>query len=126
MQLTEETVFGIVEALTNPMKDEGEWIAKLDIAQAGSKLNLEEQAEAGSCEVTCKTVQRAAEDIMEYAADTDVAEILWKVSRRPLTLATLRDGELSCIWRARWGSRRRSNDTIPAMAMTTARTFPQL
>ena len=79
MQLSEETVFGVVEALTNPMKDEGEWIAKLDIVQAGSKLNLEEQAETGSCEETCKTIQRAAEEVMEYAADTDVAETLWKV-----------------------------------------------
>lgn len=79
MQLSEETVFGIVEALTNPNKDEGEWIAKLDIVEAGSKLNVEEQPETGSCEVKCKTIQRAAEDIMEYAADTDVAETLWKV-----------------------------------------------
>ena len=36
-------MFGLVEALTNPMKDDGEWIAKLDIVQAGSKLTLEEQ-----------------------------------------------------------------------------------
>ena len=98
MQLTEEAIFGTVEALTNPMKDEGEWIAKLDIVQAGSKLNLVEQAETGSCEVTCKTIQRAAEDIMEYAADTDVAETLWKVSMCPLTGAAEYDGGVSCRW----------------------------
>ena len=37
------------------------------------------QADTGSCEETCKTIQRAAEDVVDQAADTDIAETLWKV-----------------------------------------------
>ena len=71
-------MLGIVESLANPVKDQGEWIARLDIKHSGSKLLLEEQPEVGSCEETCRTVARAAEDILEYV-DTDAAELLWKV-----------------------------------------------
>ena len=73
-------MLGIVESLANPLKDEGEWIARLDLKESGSKLLVEEQPEVGSCEEKCRTIARAAEDILEYT-DTDAAELLWKVSR---------------------------------------------
>ena len=52
LQLTEEAVLGIVESLANPLKDEGEWIARLDIMESGSKLVLEEQPEVRAAPAT--------------------------------------------------------------------------
>ena len=47
----------------------------------GTKLLLEEQPEAGVCGTECKTIARAAEEIVGDH-DTDVAEMLWKVHSR--------------------------------------------
>ena len=33
-----------MEQLANPSKDEGEWIAKIDLVESGTKLKLVEQA----------------------------------------------------------------------------------
>lgn len=46
--------------------------------ESGSKLKVVEMEEVGKCGTECKTVQRAAEGILEYT-DTDVAEKLWQV-----------------------------------------------
>lgn len=76
-------VIELMEHITDPSKDQGEWIAKVDLVESGDKLLVEEQAELGDCGVECKTVQRAAEEIVGDS-DTDLAEELWKVF---LTLA---------------------------------------
>ena len=46
----------------------------------GSKLVLEEQPEAGVCGSECKTIAKAALEIVGDH-DTDIAEMLWKVWR---------------------------------------------
>ena len=69
----------LMERITDPSKDEGEWIAKIDLVESGDKLLVEEQPQLGDCGVECKTVQRAAEEIVGDH-DTDLAEELWKVS----------------------------------------------
>lgn len=69
----------LMEHIPNPTKDQGEWIAKIDLVESGDKLLLEEQNELGDCGVECKTVQRAAEEIVGDN-DTDLAEELWRVT----------------------------------------------
>lgn len=78
LQLSEIRILEIVEAMSNPAKDEGEWIAKTDLKESGSKLKLVEHEQRGKCESECKTIQRAVEDILEEF-DTDIAEKLWQV-----------------------------------------------
>ncbi len=79
LQLDEMAVIELMEHITNPEKDQGEWVAKIDLVESGDKLLVQEQDELGDCGVECKTVQRAAEEIVGDR-DTDVAEELWKVS----------------------------------------------
>lgn len=71
-------VIELMEHITDPTKDQGEWIAKIDLVESGSKLLVEEQDQLGDCGVECKTVQRAAEEVVGDR-DTDLAEELWKV-----------------------------------------------
>ena len=62
----------------------------------GTKLVLEEQPEAGVCGSECKTIAKAALEIVGDH-DTDIAEMLWKV-RGPsptVTHSLLRPGD--CI-----------------------------
>ena len=40
LQLGELEVLDIVEQLANPSKDEGEWIARIDLVESGTKLKL--------------------------------------------------------------------------------------
>ena len=67
-----------MEHITDPTKDQGEWIAKIDLVESGGKLLVEEKDQLGDCGVECKTVQRAAEEVVGDR-DTDLAEELWKV-----------------------------------------------
>ena len=62
----------------NPSKDEGEWIAKIDLVESGKALKLEEQEQLGKCGAECRTVQKAVEEILDEH-DTDIAEKLWQV-----------------------------------------------
>ena len=45
-QLGEMAILEIIEQLGNPAKDQGEWIAKTDLVEAGSKLKLVEHVGA--------------------------------------------------------------------------------
>lgn len=71
-------VIDLMEHITDPTKDQGEWIATVDLVESGDKLLVEEQSQLGDCGAECKTVQRAAEEIIGDH-DTDLAEELWKV-----------------------------------------------
>ena len=77
-QVKEFDLLEIIEKLANPLKPEGEWISHLDIVEKGDKLILKEMPEEGKCGTECKTIQKAAESILE-SADTDMAEKLWLV-----------------------------------------------
>lgn len=72
------TIIEKVEKMTNPSKDEGEWIAKTDIEEDGSSLKLVEHSEVGECNADCKTIAKAVEAVIGDS-DTDIAEELWKV-----------------------------------------------
>ena len=72
-------VIELMEHITDPTKDQGEWVAKIDLVESGDKLLVQEQDQLGDCGVECKTVQRAAENIIGDR-DTDLAEELWKVT----------------------------------------------
>ena len=67
----------MVERMGNPSKDEGKWIAKIDLVESGKLLKLEEHEELGKCGSECRTIQKAAEEILEEH-DTDMAEKLWE------------------------------------------------
>ena len=82
MQLKEFDVIEMVEKVTNPNKDEGEWIMAIDLLESGDKLLVKEMEQPGTCRTECKTVQRAAEEVVE-SADTDMAEKLWQVCMFP-------------------------------------------
>lgn len=84
LQLDELVILEMVEKMGNPTKDEGEWIATIDLVEDGKKLKLVEHEEMGKCTEECKTVQRAAEEILSDH-DTDMAEKLWQV-RLPRTV----------------------------------------
>jgi len=51
----------------------------------GTKLVLDEQPEAGVCGSECKTIAKAALEIVGDH-DTDIAEMLWKVGGPPLNV----------------------------------------
>ena len=78
LQVAELEILELVEKMGNPSKDEGEWIAKIDLVENGKALKLEEQEQLGKCGPECKTIQKAVEDILEEH-DTDIAEKLWQV-----------------------------------------------
>ena len=78
----------MVEKLTDPAKDEGEWIAMIDLVESGDALKLVEQEGVGKCEAECKTIQRAAEEVTD-TADTDMAEKLWQVGSHCRTFPPL-------------------------------------
>ena len=46
--------------------------------ESGDKLTLVEQAGTGVCGTECKTIARAAEEVLGER-DTDLGELLWKV-----------------------------------------------
>lgn len=82
VQLDEMSIIEKVEKMTNPSKDEGEWIAKTHIEEDGSTLKLVEQSEVGECNTNCKTIAKAVEAVIGDS-DTDIAEELWRVSQMP-------------------------------------------
>lgn len=93
MQLEELVILEMVEKMGDPAKDEGEWIAKIDLVEDGKKLKLVEHEELGKCREECKTIQRAAQDILSDH-DTDIAEKLWQVGPLvPSTCSTSKTGQ---------------------------------
>lgn len=96
MQLSEFDIIEKLELITNPDKDEGEWIAHIDLVEDGEKLLVKEMDKMGKCGKECKTVQRAAEQVVD-GIDTDMAEKLWQVQMAPFALLIcLQAAMLSC------------------------------
>lgn len=79
VQLSEIEILEKVEKMTDPVAKEGEWITKIDLAEKGSQLTLEEHQQPGECGSECKTVAKAAQQVLGDL-DTDLGELLWKVS----------------------------------------------
>mmetsp|Transcript_9393 Transcript_9393/g.28231 ORF Transcript_9393/g.28231 Transcript_9393/m.28231 type:complete len:321 (-) Transcript_9393:1411-2373(-) len=76
-RLSEIEILEKVEKMTDPVAKEGEWITKIDLAEKGSQLTLEEHQQPGECGSECKTVAKAAQQVLGDL-DTDLGELLWK------------------------------------------------
>lgn len=61
-------------AYSNPLKPEGEWVAKIDLVQEGDQLLLGHQPSFGHCEKECRTIEQACNDVIDKA-DTEFTEI---------------------------------------------------
>lgn len=79
MQVKEIDLLEKIEKIANPLKAEGEWVSYFDLVESGDKLTLKDMGVEGKCGIECKTIQKAAESILE-SADTDIAEKLWQVN----------------------------------------------
>mmetsp|Transcript_14524 Transcript_14524/g.19696 ORF Transcript_14524/g.19696 Transcript_14524/m.19696 type:complete len:309 (-) Transcript_14524:308-1234(-) len=73
----EAEVQEFTEKMCNPLKPEGEWVARIDLAQEGEKLLLATQPDVGKCGRECRTVEAACNEVLDRA-DTDFTEILYK------------------------------------------------
>ena len=80
LQLDEFAVIEMIEKLTDPSSERGEWLARLDLQEEGAKLKVVDMGQLCHCDSSseCKTLVRAAEEVLGDH-DTDVAEALWKV-----------------------------------------------
>ena len=70
----------MIEKLTDPSSEKGEWLARLDLQEDGARLKVVDMGQLSHCDSSseCKTLVRAAEGVLGDH-DTDVAEALWKV-----------------------------------------------
>eukprot|EP01025_Chloroclados_australasicus_P052972 TRINITY_DN6194_c0_g1_i1.p2 TRINITY_DN6194_c0_g1~~TRINITY_DN6194_c0_g1_i1.p2 ORF type:complete len:303 (-),score=37.63 TRINITY_DN6194_c0_g1_i1:401-1246(-) len=75
--LKEIDIIELVEKLSDPDTDEGEWITSIDIQEKGDKLELKEMEGFQECNSECRTIAKVCEQILEDS-DTDLAEALWK------------------------------------------------
>ena len=102
LQVHEDRVIELVEKLTSAGLPEGQWIASVDLVEeAGGRLAVREMGRPGVCGVECKTVERAAEQIMGEH-DTDVAEALFTVGCQAAA-ATPPHARLRSTTREGWG-----------------------
>ncbi|KAH9314821.1 hypothetical protein KI387_023448 [Taxus chinensis] len=85
-QLSEYQIIEVAENICSLKKHEGDWLLHLDIVEDGDKLKLVEQEEEGECNVECKTIERACQEVIGYH-DTDVAEFLFKSDPQSSTLS---------------------------------------
>ena len=76
-QLSEAVILDMVERMADPAKEEGEWVAKIDLVEDGPRLRLAEMPQLGKCGAECKTVQRVASELLQDH-DTDMAEHLFQ------------------------------------------------
>ncbi|PRW59626.1 CURVATURE THYLAKOID chloroplastic-like isoform B [Chlorella sorokiniana] len=72
----EDRLIELVEQLTSAGQPEGKWLTQLELVEQGERLVVQETQQAGTCGEACRTVERAAEQIMGEH-DTDVAEALF-------------------------------------------------
>eukprot|EP01026_Neomeris_dumetosa_P026829 TRINITY_DN2183_c0_g1_i1.p1 TRINITY_DN2183_c0_g1~~TRINITY_DN2183_c0_g1_i1.p1 ORF type:complete len:299 (-),score=34.13 TRINITY_DN2183_c0_g1_i1:226-1122(-) len=75
--LKEIDIIEMMEKITDPDADEGEWITQIDIQEKGDKLVLVEYEDYSECKSECRTIAKACEQLLEDF-DTDLAEALWK------------------------------------------------
>lgn len=73
-------VIELIEQISTSWKEEGDWITGVHLEASGSTLKVVDKKEPGECGEACKTVERAAQDIIGEH-DTDIAEALFVVSR---------------------------------------------
>ncbi|KAL4535078.1 hypothetical protein Ndes2526B_g05990 [Nannochloris sp. 'desiccata'] len=77
-KVSEEDVIELMEKLTTAWRPEGEWITALHLTKSltGSKLSVKNMERQGECGEACKTIERAAQEVMGEH-DTDVAEAVY-------------------------------------------------
>ena len=86
-KITEDQVIELIEKLTTAWRPEGEWITSLHLTKSltGGKLTVTNMEQQGECGEACKTIEKAAQDVMGEH-DTDVAEALFVVGLLLFTL----------------------------------------
>jgi hypothetical protein len=85
LQVDEAAVIDLVERSIVSWKEEGDWMTRLHLQVAsGGALAVRDMRQPGECGEACKTIERAAEEVMGEH-DTDVAEALFTVSARSRT-----------------------------------------
>lgn len=77
MKISEEEIINVVEKTCHPGKEEGEWIAKIDLVASNDELRLIEKEDYGRCRRECQTIAKACEESIGDL-DTDLGELLWQ------------------------------------------------
>ncbi|WOK96880.1 nucleophosmin [Canna indica] len=76
-KVSEFEIIEIAENVCNLKKEEADWVLQIDIVEKGDTLQLVEQGIEGMCNSECKTIERACQEVVDYA-DTDIAEFVFK------------------------------------------------
>lgn len=93
-KLAEMDIIEAIEKLTDPLRTEGHWISSTDLQEKGDKLQLVNMGKLGECGRECKTIAKAAEQILGEH-DTDLAEVLLKGKKKRAELTQWLCYELS-------------------------------
>merc|ERR1719360_136602 len=90
----EDAMSDFVENLCSPNKEEGKWIAKIDIARKlePARLALEMQEQVGYCKNECKAIQRSCAKALKGKEESLVSLLLESVG-----LARLHNKEESLV-----------------------------
>ena len=75
-RVDEAAVIDRMELLTTAWREEGEWLTRLHLEGAGASLKVKDMRAEGECGEACKTLERAALDVMGDH-DADVGEALY-------------------------------------------------
>jgi hypothetical protein len=75
-RVDEAAVIDRMELLTTAWREEGEWLTRLHLEGSGASLKVKDMRAEGECGEACKTLERAALDVMGDH-DADVGEALY-------------------------------------------------
>lgn len=89
--LDELNIVEIIESISNPSKESGEWIKKLDIIEATVKdknyLSIIEPGGSAKCLNECTTIAQSSQNLLQNEIDADdLSALLWKNKESPATL----------------------------------------
>lgn len=89
--LDELNIVEIIESISNPTKESGEWIKKLDIIEATVKdknyLSIIEPGGSAKCLNECSTISQSSQNLLQDEIDADeLSALLWKNKETPTTL----------------------------------------
>ena len=100
--LPEEDILQLTDHICDPERDQGEWIARLDMQERDDgTIELVDMGDFGDCLSECRTMQKACEGVVEDAA-VDIAELLYRgeAGRAAVTSALCRELTPACRKRA--------------------------
>eukprot|EP00051_Salpingoeca_urceolata_P022628 m.373071 g.373071 ORF g.373071 m.373071 type:complete len:290 (-) comp19996_c0_seq16:47-916(-) len=117
VKLGEDEYGELAGKICDPLTDEGEWIAKLDVDVDEGRLVLIRHDNVGRCGIECETIKVACQDTLGEV-DLDVAELLWqrKLKRAKLTHEVCRQLTDACPGPLSKVSRSRHNEDFLVMS----------